>query len=83
MGKSGGDDSDGVQGRENGGGSNVADGGTDTKMEGGVQGDWIDIGYLEGHGGEVRRPLELRLSGSRRRELRCTAKCHPRGTISR
>ena len=28
-------------------------------------------------------PAELRLSGSRRSELNCTVKCHPRGTISR
>ena len=33
--------------------------------------------------GEVRRPLELRWSGSRRNELRCTAKYHPRGKTSR
>ena len=32
---------------------------------------------------EVRRPLELLLSGSRRNKLRYTAKCHPRGKTSR
>ena len=32
---------------------------------------------------EVRRPLKLRLSGSRWNELRCTAKYHPREKTSR
>ena len=50
---------------------------TETEEEG-------DEGMLPGHHQtEVLRPLELRLSGSRRSELNSTVKCHPRGTISR
>ena len=60
MGKSGRDDLDGVQGGQAGGGSHVADGGTDTEREGGVQGDWVGGGYLEGHDGDPPLPAHDR-----------------------
>ena len=52
--------SDGVPGGKTGGGSHVADRGSNTEREEGVQGDWVGGVHLEGRDGDPTSPAHVR-----------------------